>query len=113
MSDTFGLTDSADAPDDSSGKLHKPLQQHSRKQLLYAVLLTGVCIGFVASQHLYLHHQRWEERVPIRQLQQITPQSDLEGILQRIAPNHEVMIAISNYNLIREGMLTSWLEVTH
>lgn len=111
MSDLLGLMDRADSPDDPSGKHHKLSQQHSRKQILYAVLLTGVCTGFVAAQQLYMHHQRWEEQVPTRQLQQSAPRSELEGILQRIAPDREVMIAISNYNLIREGMLTTWLEV--
>lgn len=111
MSNSFGLMDSADSPDDPSGKHYKSAQRHSQKELLYAVLLTSVCIGFVAAQHLYVHHQRWQEQVPVRQLQQSVPRSELEGILQRIAPDREVMIAISNYNLIMEGMLTTWLEV--
>lgn len=103
--------DSADSSDNPSAKHYKSSQQHSRKQILCAVLLTGVCIGFVAAQHFYMHHQRWEEQVPMKQLQQSAPRSELEGILQRIAPDREVMIAISNYNLILEGMLTTWLEV--
>lgn len=106
----FGHTD-ADSPDDPSGKHYKSSQQHSRKEIVYAVLLTGVCIGFVTAQHLYMHHQRWEEQVPTRQLPQSAPRSELEGILQRIAPDREVMIAISNYNLILQGMLTTWLQV--
>ena len=111
VSDSFGLMDSTESSDDPSGKHYKSSQQHSRKELLYAVLLTGVCVGFVASQQLYMHHQRWEKQVSVRQLQQSAPRSELEGLLQRIAPDREVMIAISNYNLILQGMLTTWLEV--
>lgn len=110
MSASFGHMDT-DSPDDPSGKHYKSSQQHSRKEIVYAVLITGVCIGFVAAQHLYMHHQRWEQQVPTRQLPQSAPRSELEGILQRIAPDREVMIAISNYNLILQGMLTTWLEV--
>ena len=111
MSDSLGVMDSAESSDSPSSKHYKLSQQHSRRQVLYAVLLTGVCVGFVAAQHLYMHHQRWEEQVLVRQLQQSAPRSELEGLLQRIAPDREVMIAISNYNLILQGMLTTWLEV--
>ena len=102
------------ATDDPSGKHHKSSQQNSRKQTLYGVLFTGICLGFMASQQLYMRHQRQlDEQVPSRQLRQKAPRSELESILQRVAPQREVMIAISNYNLIIEGMLTTWLEVTH
>ena len=111
LSDRFGALPSADPQDDPSGKQHKVPQQRTRKQVMYSVLLGGVCLGFMASQQLYMHHQRWEEQVPRRHLRQKAPRSELEGILQRIAPEREVMIAISNYNLVLEGMLTTWLEV--
>ena len=44
------------------------------------------------------------------------PRSELETILRRVAPaapgrEPEVMIAISNYNLILGGQLNTWLEV--
>ena len=39
------------------------------------------------------------------------PRSELEEILQRIAPDKEVMIGISNYNLIPAGELVSFLDV--
>ena len=98
--------------DDPSGKHHKSSQQHSRRQVLYGVLFAGVCLGFMGSQQLYMRHQKQLDRqAPRRQLQQQPPRSELERILQQIAPEREVMIAISNYNLILEGMLTTWLEV--
>ena len=110
MTDRLGTMDGA--ADDPSGKHHKSSLQQSRKQVLYGVLVAGVCLGFMASQHLYMQHQRQlDKQVPKRQLVQKEPRSELESILQRVAPQREVMIAISNYNLIREGMLTTWLEV--
>ena len=39
--------------------------------------------------------------------------AELERLLNRIAPDKEVMIAISNYNLIRTGMLPTWLEASY
>jgi hypothetical protein len=39
-----------------------------------------------------------------------TPRNDLEKILQRVAPDGEVMIAISNMNLIRSESLVLWLK---
>ena len=102
------------ATDDPSGKHHKSSQQNSRKQTLYGVLFTSICLGFMASQQLYMRHQRQlDEQLPSRQLRQKAPRSELESILQQVAPQREVMIAISNYNLIIEGMLTTWLEVIH
>lgn len=111
MSNRFGSIEGANGADDPSGKHLKSSQQHTQKHIMCGVMLAGICIGFMASQQLYLHHHRWEEQVPKRQLRQTPPRSELESILQRIAPEREVMIAISNYNLILEGMLTTWLEV--
>ena len=98
--------------DDPSGKHHKVLQQNGRKRELYGILLAGVCFGFMASQHMYMQHQKQLDRqVAPRQLKQMPARSELESILQQVAPQREVMIAISSYNLIIEGMLTTWLEV--
>ena len=38
------------------------------------------------------------------------PRNDLEKLLQRIAPDGEVMIAISNMNLIRSESLVLWIQ---
>ncbi len=38
------------------------------------------------------------------------PRNELEKILQRVAPDGEVMIAISNMNLIRSESLVLWLK---
>lgn len=42
---------------------------------------------------------------------QVKPVSELERLLQRIAPDKEVMIGISNYRLVEGGELVSFLEV--
>lgn len=42
---------------------------------------------------------------------QAKPSSELERLLQRIAPDKEVMIGISNYRLVEGGELVSFLEV--
>ena len=39
------------------------------------------------------------------------PSSPLEELLMRVAPQKEVMIGISNYNLVNTGQLVSFLEV--
>lgn len=39
------------------------------------------------------------------------PRSELEALLQRIAPDKEVMIGISNYNLVDAGEMPAFLEV--
>lgn len=38
------------------------------------------------------------------------PRNDLERLLQKVAPDGEVMIVISNMNLIREDSLRLWLD---
>lgn len=39
------------------------------------------------------------------------PRNELEKILQSVAPDREVMIVISNMNLVRESSLELWLQV--
>lgn len=48
---------------------------------------------------------------PCVQLSLHKPSSPLEELLMRVAPQKEVMIGISNYNLILSGQLVSFLEV--
>ena len=99
--------------DDTNGKL-KGSHHADRSRWWYGVLLSGFCIGFIASQLLYMQshqHRTPSEHKHRRQLQHSVPASELEQILQRVAPQREVLIAISNYNLIQQGMLTTWLEV--
>jgi len=43
-------------------------------------------------------------------LQSAHSKSDLLHLLQTVAPSKEVMIAISDYNLVREGMLNTWIS---
>ena len=99
--------------DDTNGKV-KGSHHADRSRWWYGVLLSGFCIGFIASQLLYMQshqHRAPSEHKHRRQLQHSVPPSELEQILQRVAPQREVLIAISNYNLIQQGMLTTWLEV--
>lgn len=99
---------------DTNGKLKGTAYSDSKSRWWYGVLVSGFCIGFIASQLLYMQshrHHSPSELIHKRQLQHNAPASELEQILQQVAPQREVMIAISNYNLIAEGMLTTWLEV--
>jgi hypothetical protein len=46
-----------------------------------------------------------------RKLAETTVTSPLEEVLRRVAPQKEVLIAISNYQLVLEGALVTWQEV--
>lgn len=93
----------------------------------------GVCLGVMVSEKLYLASQEAAlepgavEAARSRKLEvgggggaaaalparrsSGKPRNALEEILQRVAPQGEVMIAISNYNLVLEQSLVMWLEV--
>ncbi|KAK9837243.1 hypothetical protein WJX81_001335 [Elliptochloris bilobata] len=97
---------------DSQGK-HKPEDARSRAALLYLVFFVGLCGGFVAAQQLYL----WSESARLQGAALVADDSGsgLFQLLARVAPPSggrppEVMIAISNYNLIAGGQLIAWLE---
>jgi hypothetical protein len=99
--------------------------------MLTGALLVGVCLGVLVSEKLYLVTQEADlpegaiAAVRSRKLEVSSgsggsgvmprftgkPRSELEGILQRVAPKGEVMIVISNINLINEQSLVMWLEV--
>lgn len=117
------------ADDDSTGK-HKVSNVHARKVVLSGALMVGMCLGIIVSEKVYLATQ--EAELPAgavaaarsRKLEVHAggdggeirraagkPRNELEAILQRLAPSGEVMIAISNINLIHEHSLEMWLEV--
>lgn len=120
--------------DDDEGKYAKASNMKARSAALTAALLVGLCLGIMASEKLYLASQEAElepgalAAVRSRKLEVGAggagaagaaglrrmggkPRSPLEELLRDVAPNGEVMIAISNMNLIHEQSLTLWLEV--
>ena len=123
--------------DDSTGK-HKLGGVKARSAVLSATLLVGVCLGVMVSEKIYLLSQEAEvssealAAVRSRKLElnggggsaqpaalaasgarraSGKPRNKLEEVLRRVAPQGEVMIAISNMNLVHEQSLTQWLEV--
>jgi arabinosyltransferase len=50
------------------------------------------------------------ERREASSLSQGKPRNELEATLRKVAPQGEVLIAISNYNLVREGALNVWID---
>ena len=110
--------------DDSTGK-GKGLR--ARGTRLTGVFLVGVCLGLIVSEKVYLVTQEADlpegavAALRSRKLELAgsvgvrfsgEPRNQLEGLLQRVAPQGEVMIAISNYDLIPGGELVMWLEVS-
>ena len=114
--------------DDASGKRKVPNVQ-ARSALLTGALLVGMCLGVIVSEKLYLIAQEADmpegavAAVRSRKLEVSggstpavrrstgKPRNELEEILQRVAPQGEVMIAISNYDLVEDRELLMWLEV--
>mmetsp|Transcript_20288 Transcript_20288/g.61122 ORF Transcript_20288/g.61122 Transcript_20288/m.61122 type:complete len:374 (+) Transcript_20288:581-1702(+) len=118
----------ADRDEDSTGK-GRFNDARSRSGLLMVALVTGICLGVVFSERLYIRFQDQDSTVvqpangvgsgagasanrrKLGQMRKLgKPRSELEGILQRIAPDKEVMIGISNYNLVAGGELVSFLD---
>lgn len=95
-------------------------------------LLVGICVGCITGERLFLvalnkkiNHGtstvRWrdfETFVPIPSTINGTTSdqntrdeaSGLKNILKRVAPDGNVLIAISNFNLAMEGSLLVWLD---
>jgi hypothetical protein len=117
--------------EDSQGKNKVP-NSRSRAAVLTTALIVGLCLGMLFSEKLYLMTQ--ESDTPSSALQALQarkialqakvthitpttykhsgpPRSELEKKLREVAPDGEVMIAISNINLIHDNSLTLWLEV--
>lgn len=124
------------ARDDDESKYAKASSVQARSAALTAALLVGLCLGIIASERLYLASQEAEvdpaalAAVRSRKLEVGggaavaagggdaglrrtggKPRNELEALLREVAPGGEVMIAISNMNLIHEQTLVMWLEV--
>lgn len=124
------------AHDDDESKYAKASSVQARSAALTAALLVGLCLGIMASERLYLASQEAEvdpaalAAVRSRKLEVGAggtaaggggavslrhvggkPRNALEVLLREVAPKGEVMIAISNMNLIHEQTLVMWLEV--
>lgn len=65
-------------------------------------LVGGLCTMLCGDEAAVDHHVQVNPK----------PRSELEALLQKVAPNKEVMIGISNYNLIPAGELVSFLDVS-
>jgi hypothetical protein len=115
--------------EDSTGKNKVP-HVRARSAILSGALIIGVCLGVIAGEKLYIltqnENQAEVSALALRSRKALEggaissigalrsagkPRSDLEAILQRVAPNGEVMIAISNFVLIEDKELLLWLEV--
>lgn len=107
---------------ESLSKTTRPAQ-HTWHSIWLFTCFVGMCAGFMLSQRLYLHgHTLASPSVPSSPLQaagdslalQPLPaqsRSELDSILRHIAPQREVMVAISNYAPVAQGMLPTFLEV--
>lgn len=93
--------------------------------------LVGICLGMIMMEKSYLYY--YESQEPLygsqggldlqssalhrkmsagdgSQMQTMAPMNDLHRLLLKIAPQKEVMIAISNMNLVHSQSLLLWLE---
>eukprot|EP00884_Botryococcus_braunii_P010704 jgi/Botrbrau1/19635/Bobra.0003s0005.1 len=109
--------------DDSQGK-NRLNDSRWRMRIMLLVVGIGAALGFVAAQLMYLWVQRsWGDYQPasvgaveggaIRFADR--PRSELERLLwESAAPKEgrppEVMIAISDYNLVATGALVTWIK---
>jgi len=89
----------------------------------------GACLGFLLMTKLYIYNTErsavssdsggWHQHLAKegtsnrKVLRTGTPKNDLHRVLQRVAPQGEIMIVISNMNLIHQKSLVYWLEVRH
>ena len=107
---------------ESLSKMTRPAQ-HTWHSIWLFTCFVGMCAGFMLSQRLYLHwHTLASPSAPSSPLQAAgdslalqplpgQPRSEVDSILRHIAPQREVMVAISNYAPVAQGMLPTFLEV--
>ena len=119
--------------DASQHKYTKTSNVKARSAALTGALLVGLLLGVMASEKLYLIAQETDAPgggpvagVRSRKLEVGAaatavagsmrrtggkPRNKLEEILRQVAPSGEVMIVISDMNLIHEDSLKLWLQV--
>ncbi len=96
--------------------------------MLTAALVVGICLGTIAAERLYLASQERQHPGAVARSRKALqtggegtvlaagrshgkPRNELERLLQRVAPQGEVLIAISNSNLLH-GELQMWIDVS-
>jgi hypothetical protein len=98
--------------EDSTGKRRAGTDARSRSAAASLAFILGLCLGVVISERLYVIRQ--EARAPPGALLSrrfgAGSTATLEALLRRVAPQKEVMIVISNMNLMDEGSLRLWLD---
>lgn len=92
-------------------KAHK-LQ--TRSHLGYVALATGFCIGFVFMQRGYIEFQRASSEIEGTagiSVSSNRKHSGLIDLLEEVAPMREVLVTVSNMNLMQgQKMLQTWLQ---
>lgn len=89
----------------------------------------GFCLGFLLMTRIYIYNSErsmrsldsggWNRHVAKEDisnrkvLRTGKPKNELHRVLQRVAPQGEVMVVISNMNLIHQKSLVYWLEVRY
>ena len=119
--------------DDSTGK-KKVSDARTRSAALSAVFILGICLGVVVAEKMYINMKENSAMDTLQSLRnnklelaentssieekdayvfvrdRAVPRNELEKLLQEIAPDGEVMIVISNMNLIHSESLKMWIE---
>mmetsp|Transcript_23 Transcript_23/g.50 ORF Transcript_23/g.50 Transcript_23/m.50 type:complete len:368 (+) Transcript_23:166-1269(+) len=109
---------------DSTGK-NKIGESKARNYVLLVAFVVGLCLGIIVSERAYIQRvpnpgqprrnlilsqdDAAMAETPKVEKQAKTdaapPRSDLEALLRRVAPSREVLVAVSNKNLLWDGML--------
>lgn len=103
--------------DDSTGK-GKIADAQQRSGLILKVFGLGVCLGLIIAERVYLTSNRQDILQGTPQSQAFVTQQDnqdhsldaLHAYLEKVAPQKEVLIGVSNRNPLYEGMLDTFLK---
>lgn len=124
--------------EDSTGK-SKITEAKARYKVLISFFLVGLCIGMVIAERLYVQNsQMARPRVLVRQIEQTIehqtigrlhmhsggsgaaaataapapqkPRNELEALLQKVAPQKELLVAVANKNTLWDGMLDTFCK---
>ncbi|CAL8464975.1 g4510 [Coccomyxa elongata] len=89
----------------------------SRSHLLFLIFFTTAAVGFITAQYLYIWTLKLDGGANMGKEHggAAALDTDLHSILMRVAPPvkgrpKEVLIAISNFNLVPGGQLPLWLQ---
>lgn len=103
--------------EDSTGK-SRYYENQTKNRALLSTFIVGLCIGVVISERVYVRTNWYaasDSGTVSKQLKTLhgsskKPRNDLEAVLLKIAPQHEVLVGVSNKNPLLEGMLDTFLE---